>query len=85
MATSWNQSKRSRSWVAPRSRVTSANVSRPGLLFGMSEPPSKYWTFATSTESSLHFWKPAWPTSSISTMNLNFLWKLRGLPMTVMG
>ena len=29
MATSWNQSKRSRSWVTPRSRVTSGNVSRP--------------------------------------------------------
>ena len=51
----------------------------------MSEPPASYRTFATSTESSLHFWKPACATSSISTMNLNFLWKLRGLPMTVMG
>ena len=29
--------------MAPRSRVTSENVRRPGLLFGMSEPPSKYW------------------------------------------
>ena len=48
---SWNQSNRSRSWVAPLSRGTSANVSRPGLLLGMSEPPSKYWTFATSTMS----------------------------------
>ena len=85
MATSWNQSKRSRSCVAPRSSVTSEKVRRPGLLFGMSEPPSKYCTLATSTESSLAFWKPAWPTSSISTTNLNFLWKLRGLPMTVMG
>ena len=36
-------------------RVTSAKVRRPGLLLGMSEPPSKYCTLATSTESSLHF------------------------------
>ena len=61
--------------------MTSAKVSRPGLLFGMSEPPSKYRMFATSTESSLHSWNPAWQTSSISMMNLYFLRKLRGLPL----
>ena len=39
--------------------VTSAKVSRPRLLLGIRLPLSKYWTLATSTESSLHFWKPA--------------------------
>jgi hypothetical protein len=37
MATYWNQSKRSRSSVEPRSRVTSENVRHTELLFGMSE------------------------------------------------
>src|SRR5689334_23502272 len=49
-ATCMNQLNASRSFVAPRSRVTSEKESRPGLLFGMSAPPSKYSTFATRSE-----------------------------------
>ncbi len=71
MATFWTQSKRLRSCVAPRASVTSENVSRPGDLFGMSAPPSKYSTLASSTESSEHFWNAADVSESISTVSVH--------------